>query len=133
MFPCDPGPLSDVGDARSLNGEPSDAGDIGTGDVKGKVSGSVNLQVGQGNVVLAGLTSPTEVKVSTGNAAMVFDAAPDGTVLVTVAMGNVFLDFPDGTELDARVPSGVKIPFPQKTSSTTKLMISRTQGEVVIE
>jgi len=108
-------------------------GNIATGDVKGKVTGAVNLVVGQGNVVLGGMTAPAEVKVSSGNAAMVFDKAPEGAVLVTVAMGNVFLDFPDGTELDARVPSGVQIPFPQKTSATTKLMVGRTQGEVVIE
>jgi hypothetical protein len=108
-------------------------GQVATGDVKGRVSGTVNLQVAQGNVALAGLKSATEVKVSQGNAALVFDEAPQGTILVTVAQGGVYIDLPEGSEVDARVPSGVTIPHTQKTSSPTKLMIGRTNGEVLVE
>ncbi len=108
-------------------------GEVAQGDVKGSVGGSVNLNVATGNVVLNSLTAPVEVKVSQGNAALVFDKAPAGTILVTVAQGGVYVDLPEGTEVDARLPPGATIPHAQKTSSATKLMIGKVNGELIIE
>ena len=108
-------------------------GQLNTGDIKGQVTGAVHLDVGQGNVILGGLTEPTEVKVGAGNAALVFEKAPQGDVLLTMGRGGVFIDLPDETIVDARVPSGVKVPLVQKTTAPTKLMVRNAMGEVVIE
>jgi hypothetical protein len=43
------------------------------------------------------------------------------------------VDLPEGTEVDARLPPGATIPHAQKTSSATKLMIGKVNGELIIE